>query len=83
METDYKSSIKVARQAVWAAWKAYRFEVKKQRLIRRHADLTMQLKEMGVVIKQVPVVVYDGTAQRVKVAHVTPVAVPTKRKVKK
>lgn len=80
MERDYKSTIKVARQAVWAAWKAYRFEVKKQRLLKRHADLTVQLKDMGVVIKQIPVVVYDGTAQRVKVSHVEPVAVSTRKK---
>ena len=67
MSDVYKQRIKEARRQLRADYRAYRAEVKKQRLLRKQAKLQHTLDKAGVKgRKQIPVVVHERT-QKVKV----------------
>lgn len=67
----YKGAVKVARQnfreAVRQAWREYRHEVRKRRLLRQQVDVKVALENMGVISKQIPVIVVEGRAQKINV----------------
>lgn len=62
-----KAARKQFREAVKDAWREYRKEVKKQRLLEEHADTKAELHDMGVPLRQIPVVIIETPAQKIKV----------------
>lgn len=69
MSDVYRERIRLARKQLRADYRAYRAEVKKQRLLRKQAKLQLTLEKAGVNgRKQIPVVVHER-AQKVKVRH--------------
>lgn len=63
----YRAGCKAARQQLRDDFRAYRFAIKKQRLLRKRSLIQVELENMGVVFKQIPVVIMEGTPQKIKV----------------
>ena len=59
-------SKKEARKQLRCAYKQYRFEIRKTRLLNKQVKLDEALKSMGVTRKQIPILI-KGRTQYIKV----------------
>lgn len=70
----YRASVKVARQnlkdSILKAYNEYRLDTRKHRLLRQQTEIKVELENMGVVSRQIPVVVIEGRAQKINVRRV-------------
>lgn len=70
-KAEYKSAVKQARKDLRlnlsTSMKHYRREVKKYELFYKQSCIKDELKEMGVVNRQIPVTIIDTPAKRIKV----------------
>jgi hypothetical protein len=64
---NYGEAIKLAREHLYVAYKVYRFEVRKQKLLRKQAKLSVRLELMGVVRKQIPVIIKESRTYNIPV----------------
>lgn len=62
-----KQAIKDARKQILVAVKAYRTEIKKDRLFKKQASIKATLKQMGVANGAISVTYYDSKPQKIKV----------------
>ena len=61
------SAVKRARNEINDAYRKYRREAKKQRLLRKQMDIKVELETMGIVQRHIPVVFVDNGSQKIKV----------------
>lgn len=62
-----KQAIKDARNGIKVAYKAYRTEVKKDRLFKKQARIQATLKQMGVPNGSINVTFHESKAVKIKV----------------
>lgn len=64
---NYKGAVKIARKELRSAWSSYRTQIKKFKLLRKQAEVKDALAQMGVTSRQIPVVIENSKAYKVKV----------------
>ena len=63
----YKGAVKVARSKLRGAWREYRKDLKKARLLRKQEQIKATLAKMGVANRQIPIVVVESKSQKIPV----------------
>ena len=63
----YKGAVKVARKKLREAYREYRKDLKKARLLRKQEQIKAALDTMGVVNRQIPIVVHESKAVKIPV----------------
>lgn len=63
----YGERIKLARKELWEQYRTYRFEVKKQKVLRKQAKLNATLERFGVIRKQIPIIIKESRGYNIPV----------------